>query len=221
MTDSSTFELHSFENSSLNSTEQSGVDLAFGGLAWNEETERKVSVLQFNGSDSEQGGPLWVGIDHQSGMPCRVHSPAGAVAGFSVVARRLSQALSMISPVEHAGLLVNGIPALRFSVLSPRDSVVLTHGVHSYVTERIRPYVGKPPKDMISMKCPFCKIPFSEDTQIVTCRCGVAYHFETDKSHPEIEEEERLNCLSRLQVCLSCSRPVSLEESLVWDPQTL
>ena len=74
---------------------------------------------------------------------------------------------------------------------------------------------------MIGMKCPFCKIAITADARVATCRCGVVYHDETAESHPEIPEQDRLNCLSKVRACLSCSRTVTLEESLVWDPGTL
>jgi len=95
---------------------------------------------------------------------------------------------------------------------------VISPGVHTYVTQRIRPHVGPPLPSMIGQKCPFCRIPIDKDTSVVSCRCGVVYHKETAESHGHVEAADRLNCFEKVRACLSCNRPVTLNESLVWDP---
>jgi hypothetical protein len=189
-------------------------------LPWqDEEPQRSGSVLEIVADESNPDNAVRVGVDTETHCPCRVSCEQDSVATFAVIKRRFGPALCMTA--HRDGVLVNGLPALDFTVLRPRDSLVIAAGIHSYVTERIRPYVGAPSPEQISEKCPFCRIPVTIDTRIVTCQCGVVYHHETEESHPAIDEKDRLNCLSKVRVCLSCSRPVTLEEYLVWDPGTL
>lgn len=221
MTSQSVFELHSFVGSSAAGSDQGGEEEWLAGTPWQEELVNQspsAAVIQF---PVEEGlDAVWVAIDEATGRPCRAGDGQDAVAGFTVIKRRLGLALAMTT-ADHAGVLVNGLPALRFTVLSPRDSVVLSPGMHSYITERVRPHVGAPTEPMIGLKCPFCKIAVDADTRVAACRCGVLYHAESAESHPAIAEEDRLNCLSKVRACLSCSRPVALEEFLVWDPGEL
>ncbi len=222
MTSQSVFELHSYAGHLAAGLDQADDDwLAVMPLHTDQEDQRpSAAVLQFSVDESLDAGAVWIAIDKATGCPCRVGDQQDAVASFAVIKRRLGLALSMTT-ADHAGVLVNGLPALGFTVLSPRDSVVLSPGVHSYLTERIRPHVGAPTEAMIGVRCPFCKLAITGDTFVATCRCGVVYHDEDAESHPAIPEEDRLNCVQKVRACLSCSRPVTLEESLVWDPGTL
>jgi hypothetical protein len=112
------------------------------------------------------------------------------------------------------------LPALPLCVLAAKDALVLGPGLHSYVTERVIPYVGPPPAAFLGQRCPACRIPFDETTRVATHRCGVAYHAETEESHSDVAPDDRLQCIEKVQSCLSCGRRVTLVEELVWDPAT-
>lgn len=218
MSNGSVIELHSYVGSHAWPDVADG-DGAIDDLPWQDEPSRSESVLQFVADKSNPANSVWVGVDEKTNCPCRVSREQDLVASFTVIKRPLGSALCMMS--HRPGVLVNAIAALDVTVLLPRDSVVITPGIYSYVTERIRPHVGAPFQELIGKKCPFCRIPVTADTQVVTCRCGVVYHHETEASHGAIVEKDRLNCLSKVSVCLSCSRPVTLDEYLIWDPGTL
>jgi hypothetical protein len=146
----------------------------------------------------------------------RVGRAVDADAGFCQVRRRQSGVLAMI--VQRHDILVNGRPALPLSILSARDAVVVGPGVHAYVTERYKPYIGAPTGPLTGKPCPFCRIPFTPETQVVTCRCGAAYHYEVVSPPGPDGEQEPLRCVTRIRQCLSCQRELSLEEHLEWDP---
>jgi hypothetical protein len=160
--------------------------------------------------------PLHVALDTVHQEIVRTDDPEASLADFVVVPHGLSTVLVMLP--RRVGLLVNGLPALSLNVLRPRDGLVMTPGWHTYVTQRIRPYLGPPPDEMLGQSCPYCRIPIAKDTYVFVHRCGVAYHCETAENRPDIAEEERLNCHLRMRSCFSCNQPVWLEERLVWDP---
>jgi len=168
---------------------------------------------------SPEDGVAWTRLKETDEGLIRILSREEAVAGFRVVRRRLGAALAMI--VQGEGVLVNGVPALPLAILSVKDSLVLAPGRHYYVTQRLKPYIGTPPGHVLNKPCPFCQIPLTDDTRIYLCPCGAAYHYETAESHPDVEESERLNCFGKIEKCLSCSRRLSLEEFLEWDPATV
>ena len=214
--DSSTFELHS-----ISYIDRSGFaeSTPLNSLQWTQSDETCASILEVKFDDSDDQNLIWVGIDEVTNCPCRIDQESNSIVGFKPVQRKMGNALAMC--VRRDAVLVNGFRALSFSVLSARDSLVLSPGVHTYVTQRIRPHVGPPLNMMIGQKCPFCRIPITEDTQVVSCRCGVVYHNETEESHADVDVSDRLNCFAKLRACLSCNRPVTLNESLVWDPSML
>jgi hypothetical protein len=164
-------------------------------------------------------GLIWVRLNAEGEGLSRTQNRAEAAAGFRVVRRRLGASLAMLSQSE--GVLVNGVPALPLSVLSVKDSIVLAPGKHFYVTQRLKPYIGSPPQHVLNKPCPFCQIPITDDTRIYLCPCGAPYHYETAESHAQVEETERLNCLEKIEKCLSCGRKLTLEEFLEWDPATV
>jgi hypothetical protein len=167
----------------------------------------------------EEDGLIWVGADPRSGQLKRQAEQKGAHIGLRVVRRRLGASLAMFALSEE--VLVNGLPALPLTVLTTRDSVVLAPGCLCYVTERVRPFIGAPAVDLLGKQCPFCRLPAEAKSRIVTCRCGALYHHETAESHPELAEADRLHCFEKVQSCLSCGRPLSVSEYLVWDPSSL
>jgi hypothetical protein len=193
-------------------------DFAIGdAFAFETPTKPAAEIFALTDEDSD----LWLGIDPATGRPVRVPDEWTAIAGFRVVRRKLNSALAMIARGHDT--LVNGLPALRLTVLAPRDSVVLAPGAAlAYVTERLKPYIGPPTAEMIAkkQKCPYCRIPFSDTpaSRVVTCRCLATFHHEDQHSHPDTPPKDRLDCLSKIKACLSCNRPITLEESLVFDP---
>ncbi len=218
MAQGSQFELHSFRGEDDWSDGSSSLQAEIDRLDWNEHELPTASVLVVD-EDAPEADALFVGIAEDTKCPVRVAADEQPVAEFRTVQRRLGPALAMFPC--HDGVLVNGLPALALTVLAPRDALVLAPGLQTYVTQRIRPYVGKATEEMIGKKCPFCRIPIDRDTRVVTCRCGVVYHLETDESHPDVDESDRLACFNKVRKCLSCSREVTFEESLVWGPAGL
>jgi hypothetical protein len=163
---------------------------------------------------------LLVSVDPDTGEPRMVDDASRAMAVFRMVRRgRMGNALAMISQAED--ILVNGLPALPLSVLSPKDSITLGPSCLCFITERIKPHVGQPSGEQLTQKCPFCRLVTDAGTRVVTCLCGAAYHWETPESHPNAPENDRLRCFEKIQNCLSCGRQLSKEETLVWDPATL
>ncbi len=167
----------------------------------------------------EADGLIYVGIDPATGKLERVADAENAIAALQVVRRRLSSDLAMIALKE--GLRVNGLPATPFSVLAVKDSLVLSAGSLSYVTERFRPFIGAPADGLIGKKCPYCRIPVQGTSRVVTCRCGAPYHWETAESHPDVPDADRLKCFEKVKTCLSCNRELTTEERLVWEPTSL
>lgn len=214
---SNQFELHSFP------TMQSAADTTdtfdFSALNWRDDQRQRAGILalDFANAPAER---ISVSVNRDLRELRTNKATRRAVAEFHLVQRRFGPALAMIPRESH--VLVNGVPSLSVHVLSARDSLVLAPGIHTYVTQRVRPYLGPPTEEMLKQKqrCPCCRIPLDKETQVVTCRCGVAYHRESAESHPDVAEEDRLNCFEQIRVCLSCKRPLSLKESLVWDPST-
>ena len=168
---------------------------------------------------SEDDRTVWAGVDDQRGLIREVDGPEQAVAGFRVVRGRVSTRLGMIA--KSSGIMVNAFPALSFSVLTTKDSIRLSPNHLLYLTERVKPYVGAPPAELIGKTCKYCGIEFSSETRIVSCHCSLAYHWETEESHPHLKLEERLPCYEEVKRCLSCSRELTIEEYLTWDPSTI
>lgn len=163
--------------------------------------------------------PVWVGVDQRTGRLERVVDARQAVAAFCEAPRRLKSDLAMVALKDD--ILVNGLPALPVTVLGAKDSLALAPGCLCYVTERVRPFVGTPSGELLGKKCPVCRIPADDKTRVVTCQCGALYHHETKTSHPDVADEDRLSCFEKVQVCLVCGRPVTMDEYLVWDPSSL
>ena len=148
-----------------------------------------------------------------------VAEPSEAVFAARVIRWNFGVALALVAFSE--GLLVNGLNALRFSVLDIRSTLVVP-GVDAffYVTEKIKPYVGPPPAEILGQECPICKIPFDADTRVGACRCGQFFHFETPESHPDVSDEDRLDCFQRTGIC-HCRAALITEEQLLWSPEEL
>lgn len=167
----------------------------------------------------ESDGLVWARDDSRSKSLERVRDSSDATVGFRFVRHRGKAALAMLPRTD--GALVNGRPALPLAILSVKDCLVLGHAVHAYVTERVRPYIGPPPAEYLSKQCPFCRIPFTPETELVTCRCGAAYHYERNGPGKSEDADEPLMCFEKARRCLACERPLVLEEYLEWDPAKL
>lgn len=168
-------------------------------------------ILQVAADD----GILWARVI--DGVLEVVPQEKDATLGFCAVKRQFSIALAMLAREE--GVLVDGVPALRLTVLDSRSSITIpgTAAIF-YVTERFSPYVGRPTHEMIGCECPSCKIPVELDTSIVSCRCGRVYHDETAESHPHLPEADRLACFQQTQICIDCKERLTTEEHLLWSP---
>lgn len=203
------FELHSLAGDA-----EAPTDVASSPWA-----DHRAPVTRTEAGVSPADGVVWLRLNKTNEGLSRTKSREEAVVGLRMVRRRLGSALAMV--VQGEGVLVNGMPALPFVVLSVKDSIVLAPGRHFYVTQRLKPYIGPPPKHVLNKPCPFCQIPITEDTRIYLCPCGAAYHYETAESHAAVEESERLNCFGKIEKCLSCGKGLTLEEFLEWDPATV
>jgi hypothetical protein len=155
-------------------------------------------------------------LDYPSGTLCNVQDAKDADVALQIADRRFMSHLVVI-PLGRS-LLVNGVPALKFSALSPRDSLLFSPGALFYVTERIEPHVGPPLPHMLGQKCPCCQLPMEQSSVCVSCKCGLIYHHETETSHPDLPADDRLNCFSKLKNCLACKRELTQEPYLAWDP---
>ena len=168
---------------------------------------------------AESEGIVGICLNTEGSYLMRSPQPEDADLAVRVVRQRLSAYLALLCP--RPGMLVNGVPAGGFTVLTSGDSLVPAPGCLCHVTERVRPYVGAPTEDLVGKKCPFCMLPLTVRTRIFVCRCGVPYHHETAETHPETVEEDRLRCFEKVRACLSCGRAIGIEEYLVWDPRSL
>jgi hypothetical protein len=148
-----------------------------------------------------------------------VAEPREALFAARVIRWNFGAALAIVAYCE--GLLVNGLKALQFSVLDIRSTLVVP-GIDAffYVTEKIKPYVGPPPTEILGRECPACKIPFDVDTRVGACRCGQFFHFETPESHSDVDNEDRLDCFQRTGIC-HCGAALITEEQLLWRPDEL
>ncbi len=155
-------------------------------------------------------------LDHPSGTLREVQDVHDADVALQIADRRFMSHLVVMS--WQRSLLVNGVPALTFSALSPRDSLLFSPGALFYVTERIEPHVGPPLPRMVGQKCPCCQLPMEPGSVCVSCKCGLIYHNESEASHPDLLADDRLNCFSKLKNCLACKRELTQEPYLAWDP---
>ncbi len=186
-------------------------------LHWQPEQEsRKEPPIRITGKDDF----FWARMDPDRGTLEPAQGPEEATVGFRMVSRRISTDLVMVTSEDH--VLVNGVPALKLAVLGPRDSVMLGSNRMFYVTKRVRPHVGLPTQDMLEEKCPFCRIPISENIPVVTCSCGAIYHNEPPEENDlHASTNPPLGCFQRVNNCLKCGRELSLQEYLVWNPEAL
>ena len=148
-----------------------------------------------------------------------VEDPSRAVFAARVIPRNFGIALGLLA--HRDGLLVNATPALRFSLLDVKSTIVVP-GVDAifYVAEKIKPYVGAPPAEILGQECPICKIPFDAQTRVGACRCRQFYHFETRESHPQTPDKDRLECFQQTKVC-RCGATLMTEEQFTWSADEL
>lgn len=208
------FELHA-AGFDLHSGENGAEPDPFGPISYSDSPD--VSDPPFPLREEE--GTVWARLNGESGLLERSDGPAGSDYALRVLKQRLSSRLALLT--RRGDVLVNGLPALTLTLLATKDSVRLAPGRLFYVTERVKPYVGQATEEMVGKKCPFCRLPITAETHVVTCRCGAVYHHETVETRPDLPEEDRLICIDKVQACLACGQQLTLEEYLVWDPMTL
>jgi len=171
----------------------------------------------------EDEGMVWVAVGAPGGPGGLAVVPARSPGslGLQVVRRHFSAYLAMRS--HRDDVWVNGLPALRFSILASQDSILLAGPRRLfYVTERFFPYVGPPPEEVVGKaRCPHCRNRFTATTKVVRSYCGILYHCEDEESHPHLSKEDRLECMQQCKVCGSCHRELTTVEHLVWDPLTI
>jgi len=171
----------------------------------------------------EDDGKVWAGLGAPGDPAGLGIVPAGSPGSLElqVVRRQLSAYLAMRS--HRDDVWVNGLPALRFTILVSQDSILLAGPRRLfYVTERFFPYVGPPPEEVVGKeRCPHCRNRFEATTRLVRCYCGTLYHCETEESHPHLSKDDRLECMQQCKVCASCHRELTTVEHLVWDPLTI
>lgn len=166
------------------------------------------------------GGICWIDVSREDESVSVAADPSRAAAGFALVQRRMGQSAALIC--NRDGVLINGLPALGFSVLEAGDSLRLDPGLQFFLSERFVPYAGKATPEMVGRKkCPFDQIPIDAETEVVTCYCGAVYHNETATTRPEVAAEDRLNCFEQVRKCLVCQRPLTAEPYLTWSPESL
>lgn len=171
----------------------------------------------------EEDSLMWVEVaerNHSVSLEVIPSRKPGAV-GLQVVRQQFSAHLAMRSLRDD--VLVNGLPAMRFSALSSQDSILLGGPRQMfYVTERFFPWVGPPPEKAVSReRCAHCRNVLEADTRVVGCYCGGWVHWETADSHPHVDEKDRLDCAERRKMCPCCGRELTTQEYLVWDPATI
>jgi hypothetical protein len=210
------FELHSCDTAATPAATADNDDIRalMESLPWRAGQQAQRSVLAIPGG----GEPACVIWNPAQRCLELCEDPAASIAEFRVIPRQFSPALAFVP--RDSGVLVNGLPPLSLTMLQPRDVLRLAAGVHTFVTQRIRPYVGPPPAELVGTKCPSCRIPVAEDSQVYVHRCGVPYHLETEDTHPQLAAEDRLDCFHNVRTCLSCNREMTLAETLAWDPTT-
>jgi len=161
-------------------------------------------------------GWVWAKVDAATRHIVKVSGPEKADVGLQSLVLGKKRVLGFL-PLR-PGTLVNALPALPFSALTTRDNFLLP-GCIAYVTTRIQLFVGRPPQELLGKDCIFCGIPVEKGTRVVVCHCGQAVHFESKDSHPDVAEEDRLGCFEQVKKCLACSRTLTLEPYLLWDPR--
>jgi hypothetical protein len=183
------------------------------------EVKWKEKELEPKGEPFRIAGPdyVWARWNAEESRLERLPSSEGADFCFFTTQRRLSEQLVMVSSKHD--VLVNGVPALRITMLELKDSVVFGPNRIYYLNVRVTPHVGAPTKAMLRKKCPICKTRFKKGTSVVSCYCGRVYHHETPESHPDIPEEDLYRCFDRVEHCLGCGKKLTLEESLLWNAE--
>ncbi len=183
-------------------------------LPWHETGENAESSVAPLVVGKEDGW-VWAKVDEATRHIVKVSGPEKADVGLQslVVGKKRVLGFLPLCP----GTLVNAVPALPFSALTTRDNFLLA-GCIAYVTTRIQLFVGRPPQELLGRECIFCQIPVEKGTWVVVCHCGQAVHFESEDSHPDVAEEDRLCCFEQVKKCLACSRTLTVEPYLLWDP---
>jgi hypothetical protein len=125
---------------------------------------------------------------------------------FEPVRAARRPALLMVTPTGVGRLRINGRPAPRVALLRAGDQLHLDGSMALHVVLKRKLEVVKPPSELVGRPCGYCRVPFTEETTIVVCECGVPLHFEG----PPKPEGERLEC-AQLAACPECQTELPCE----------
>jgi hypothetical protein len=136
---------------------------------------------------------------------------SGAIIVEQIVNSRRQLRLLAMQPWGEP-LRVNGHAAPRIAVLGEKDSLQLADETTLHVTYFNRPRNGKPPRELIGKQCPVCRVPFTENSTVYICPCGVATHNSADG------DTDGLQCTRLQHACIGCERPIMLKEGFSYWP---
>ncbi len=213
------YEFHAARLGAAAHREETDAGPAAGNGKWaaNSETERDAGPPPLRIGENE--GWTWVNLDQRSGELKRAKPRKGLAAFHPLADRNRRTRMALLTP--SGGAMSNGLPSLSFSVLTLMDLVRLGPEWGHFLLEKYTPHVGRPTKEMLGKKCPFEGIPLTEDSWVASCRCGAVYHFETEETHPGLQEKERLNCFNKARKCGGCGRVLTTTPFLTEDPREL
>jgi hypothetical protein len=135
----------------------------------------------------------------------------GALVVEQIVNNRRQLRLLAIHP-RGESLRINGQLTPRVAALAEKDSLQLADDTTLHVTILNRPFLGKPPPELLGKQCPVCRVPFTETATVYVCACGVAMHNSADG------DPDGLQCTRLQHACLTCQRPITLKEGFSYWP---
>ena len=116
MSNQNQYELHS---AGLGLDESADLD----SFPWQQEQQPDADPpFAVRGTD----GTVWARLNGESGLLERMEGPANAEFAFRVLKRRFSTDMAMLT--RRHDVLVNGLPALKLTLLGIKDSVRLAPG---------------------------------------------------------------------------------------------
>jgi len=198
--------------------QQAGVSTPSSSTWKNARFQNKRAEVQTAAELTLADGMRWFGVANR--QLSAAEGPNDAIFGACAVRRNFDLSLALLARGD--GLLADGLPALRLSVLDIRATLVVP-GVDGFffINRSTRPFCGQPPAAVLGRECPVCRIAFDGDTQVASCGCGAIFHYETPQSHPTVRELDRLNCFQQAGKCGHCGSPLTTEEQFAWSPESL
>jgi hypothetical protein len=153
------------------------------------------------------------------GVPPRLMTGNHPLAGGAIVVEQIvnkRRQLRLLT-IHRRGepLRVNGQLAPRVALLGEKDSLQLSSDTTLHVTLFNRPRNGKSPPELIGKQCPVCRVPFTENSMVYICPCGVALHNSADG------DPDGLQCTRLQHACIGCERPITLKEGFTYWPDLI